>query len=201
MRVEGRRSSARAVPCGLAASGDYAHGVAERVIVAGLERAAKDRQSVTAEGEPFQDEIDGVVVRHSVTHADERGTLTEIYDRRWGFTADPVEYVYCSTLRPGRVRGWVVHLEQDDRLFFVKGTAKLALYDAREGSETFGRVNVHYLGDHDRALVRIPAGVVHAVKNVGDDEVVFTNLPTRPYVHEDPDKYRFPLDDTIPHRL
>jgi dTDP-4-dehydrorhamnose 3,5-epimerase len=175
--------------------------VVSQPTVLGLERAVKDPQTVTSDGALVQDEIDGVLVRHSPTHADERGTLTEVFDRRWEFTTEPVGYVYTSTVRPNQVRGWVVHLEQDDRLFFVKGTAKLALYDAREGSGTFGRVNVHYLGDHDRALVRIPAGVVHAVKNAGDHEVVFLNLPTLPYAHEDPDKYRFPLDDTIPYRL
>jgi dTDP-4-dehydrorhamnose 3,5-epimerase len=162
-----------------------------------LEEAVRDRQTVTAYGESVQESIDGVLVRRSATHADERGTLTEIYDARWGFTEEPVTYVYATTVLPGRVRGWVVHLEQDDRLFFVKGTAKLALYDAREDSETFGRANVHYLGDHERTLVRIPAGVVHAVKNVGMDEVVFVNLPTEPYAHENPDKYRFP-DGAIP---
>jgi dTDP-4-dehydrorhamnose 3,5-epimerase len=165
--------------------------------VSRLEQAVRDRPTVTPYGESLQEPIEGVLVRHSVTHADERGTLTEIFDNRWGFTDEAVTYVYVSTVRPDQVRGWVVHLEQDDRLFFVKGTTKLALYDAREDSETFGRANVYYLGDHDRTLVRIPAGVVHAVKNVGTDEVVFVNLPTEPYAHEDPDKYRFP-DDAIP---
>jgi len=162
--------------------------------VSRLEQAVRDRQTVTPEGQALQEPIDGVLVRHAVTHADERGTLTEIFDDRWGLTDEPVTYVYTSTVRPGQVRGWVVHLEQADRLFFIKGTAKLALYDAREESETFGRVNVHFLGDHDRALVRIPAGVVHAVKNAGSDEVVFVNLPTEPYAHENPDKYRFAAD-------
>jgi dTDP-4-dehydrorhamnose 3,5-epimerase len=168
--------------------------------VSGIEHARKDQQTVTPEGERVQEQIDGVLVRHSPIHADERGTLTEIFDERWDFTDEAVTYVYASTVRPGRVRGWVVHLEQDDRLFFITGTAKLTLYDAREDSPTFGHANVHFLGDHDRALVRIPPGVVHAVKNVGDDEVVFVNLPTRPYDHEDPDKYRFP-ESAVPIRL
>jgi dTDP-4-dehydrorhamnose 3,5-epimerase len=168
--------------------------------IQGLEHATKDPQTVTREGELVQERIHGVQVRHAVTHADERGTLTEIFDERWEFTLDPVPYVYASTIRPGQVRGWVVHLEQDDRLFFVKGTAKVGLYDAREGSPTFGLGNVFFLGDHDRALVRIPAGVIHAVRNTGTDEVVFINLPTQPYTHDDPDKYRFPPDG-IPVRL
>jgi dTDP-4-dehydrorhamnose 3,5-epimerase len=48
----------------------------------------------------------------------------------------------------------------------------------------------------------IPAGVYHAVQNVGDREAAFVNLPSQPYQHDDPDKYRLPIDnDVIPYRL
>ena len=100
------------------------------------------------------------------------------------------------------MKGWVVHYEQDDRLFFSFGTAKVVLYDAREDSPTHQRINELHFGDNNRALLRIPSGVFHAIQNVGDGEVVFVNMPTRPYRHEDPDKYRLPLDnDTIPYKF
>ena len=111
-------------------------------------------------------------------------------------------YVYLVTLRPGSIRGWIVHLEQDDRLFLASGSIKVALYDAREDSRTVGQVNVFFGGTHDRALLSIPPGVFHAVKNVGHTEAVFVNLPSRPYLHEDPDKYRLPSDtEAVPYRL
>jgi dTDP-4-dehydrorhamnose 3,5-epimerase len=60
-------------------------------------------------------------------------------------------------------------------------------------------LNVFTLSDHQRAMVRIPSGVWHGVQNVGEGESVFVNFPTRPYVYEDPDKYRLPLNnDLIP---
>jgi dTDP-4-dehydrorhamnose 3,5-epimerase len=164
--------------------------------------AIKDVQTVTPTGKPTQELIDGVSVRHSVTQADERGSVTEMFDERWAFDERPVPYVYATMVRPGQCKGWVVHLEQDDRLFFLSGSGKLALYDAREGSPTFGFFNVFFLGDHDRGIVRIPAGVVHGVRNVGSGDLLFVNMPTRPYDHENPDKYRFPNDGgTIPHTL
>jgi dTDP-4-dehydrorhamnose 3,5-epimerase len=175
--------------------------VEESVTVVGIAGAAKDAQSVTCEGEPVGPSIDGVLVRHAVTHADERGKLTEIFDARWGFSDEPVTYAYFFTLRPERAHGWVVQPEWDDRLFFARGTAKLALYDTREGSPTAGLVEVRYFGDHDRALVRIPAGVARAVKNVGDDEVVFVNLPTEPYPQANPGSSRAVADAEIPYRL
>jgi dTDP-4-dehydrorhamnose 3,5-epimerase len=168
----------------------------------GLETAVKDPASVTAEGESLAELIDGVEYRRTRTHADERGTLSEIIDPRWGFTEDPLVYAYLATLRPGQVRGWVIHLEQNDRLFVFEGVIRIVLYDARTDSETYGRVNVFHFGSHDRALVSIPAGVYHAVKNVGDREGAFVNLPSQPYRHDNPDKYRLPLDnDVIPYRL
>ncbi len=179
---------------------DYAQDVQARVTVSELEKAVKDRQTVTPDGVAVQEPIEGVRVRHAVTQADERGTLTEILDERWEFTDESVPFVYLVTASPGASRAWVVHLEQDDRLFFFRGTAKVGLYDAREGSPTRGLANVHYFGAHNRALLRIPAGVVHGIKNVGSDEVVFINMPTRPYAHDDPDKYRFAADD-VPIRL
>jgi dTDP-4-dehydrorhamnose 3,5-epimerase len=164
--------------------------------------ARKVQQSVTREGESIQELIDGVRLRHAPTQADERGELVEVYDERWEFTTDPVVYSYFITLQPGAVRGWALHLDQDDRLFFAFGTLKVALYDAREESATLGLVNVFFLGNHDRALMRIPAGVWHAVRNAGSDDAGFVNLPSKPYDHADPDKYRLPIDtDAIPYRI
>ena len=170
--------------------------------IEGLEEVTKDRASVTPEGERLQELIDGVQLRRPPTQADHRGTITEVYDLRWGFTEDPLVYVYHVTIHVGQLKGWVVHREQNDRLFAYAGVLKIVLYDARADSATYGRVNVFHLGGHDRALVSIPAGVYHAVCNVGDEEGAFVNLPSRPYEHDDPDKYRLPLDnDVIPYRL
>jgi dTDP-4-dehydrorhamnose 3,5-epimerase len=170
--------------------------------IEGLEQTRKDSATVTADGDSLQDAIAGVELRRPSTHADERGTLTEIYDERWQFTDDPLVYVYHVTIRPGQLRGWVVHREQNDRLFAYAGVLKIVLYDARTDSPTYGQLNVFHLGGHDRALLSIPAGVYHAVCNVGADEGAFVNLPSRPYRHDDPDKYRLPLEnDVIPYRL
>lgn len=172
------------------------------VEIQGIDLARKDAATVSADGERLQDAIDGVDVRRTPTQADERGTLVEILDERWAFTDDPITYVYHVTIRPGQLRGWVVHRRQNDRLFAYAGVLKIVLYDARTDSPTFGRLNVLHLGGHDRALLSIPAGVYHAVQNVGEGEAAFVNLPSQPYQHDDPDKHRLPLDnDVIPYRL
>ena len=172
------------------------------VVVFGLDETRKDPQTVTRAGEPIQELLDGVRVRPAVTHLDERGSLCEIYDPAWGFTDEPLVYVYQTTIRPKQVKGWVLHLEQDDRLFFSFGDVKVVLFDGRVESRTFESLNVLHFGESNRALLRIPRGVYHAIANVGGSDVVFINSPTRAYRHEDPDKYRLPLDtDRIPYRF
>lgn len=125
----------------------------------------------------------------------ERLTCLVFPDPVWGS-------VYHVTVRPGSVRGWVVHRKQDDRLFFYAGVLRIVMYDARTDSTTHGSLNIFHLGGHDKALLKIPAGVYHALQNVGDHEGAFINLPSQPYQHDDPDKYRLPLEnDVIPYRL
>jgi dTDP-4-dehydrorhamnose 3,5-epimerase len=170
--------------------------------VTGLDVARRDAQTVTPEGKSLQDMIAGVRVRTATTHVDDRGTVCEIYNPEWGFTEEPLVYAYQTTIRPGQVKGWVLHLEQDDRLFFSVGDAKVVLFDGRIDSPTFEHLNVFFFGQLNRALLRIPSGVYHAIGNVGDTELLFVNHPTRPYRHGDPDKYRLPLDtNLIPYRF
>jgi dTDP-4-dehydrorhamnose 3,5-epimerase len=162
----------------------------------------KDVQTVTPDGALVAPLIDGVRVRPAITHPDARGTVCEIYNPAWGIHEAPLVYVYQTTIRPHKVKGWVLHREQDDRLFFSLGTVKIVLYDDRPASPTHRMLNEIHLSEYNRGLITIPRGVYHAMENVGDTDVLFINMPTRPYNHADPDKYRLPLDtDRIPYRF
>jgi hypothetical protein len=71
-----------------------------------LAAAAPDKQTVSADGKPVQGLIDGVSIREVPTHTDERGSLVEIYDPRWGWHPAPMVFAHCFTIRPGFVKGW-----------------------------------------------------------------------------------------------
>jgi dTDP-4-dehydrorhamnose 3,5-epimerase len=170
--------------------------------VIGAEALAKDSQTVTAEGRPLFEPIEGVRLRPAVTHTDERGTLCEMLDPAWGFDDSPLVYVYQASVLPGCVKGWVVHFEQSDRLFFSIGRIRVVLFDGRKDSPTFRRLNWFDVGELNRCLLRIPAGVYHAVQNIGSAEAFYFNMPSRAYRHDDPDKFRLPLNsDLIPYRF
>jgi len=153
----------------------------------------KDEQTVTPEGELVGPTIDGVVVRPANTIVDERGEIFELYDPAWGVLDAPLVYAYHILIRPGKVKGWVYHELQDDRLAVVSGAVRIVLYDMRDGSPTQGAVQEINLSERNRALVVIPRRVVHAVQNIGDVDATFVNMPSRPYDHVNPDKYRIDI--------
>jgi dTDP-4-dehydrorhamnose 3,5-epimerase len=162
---------------------------------------SKDVQSVTPEGVGLRPLLHEVVVRPSPLQVDERGELAEIWSANVNVGTEPVVHVYMTTIRPGKIKGWVMHKLQADRLFVVMGVTRWVLYDARADSPTHGQINDLVIGERNRAALRIPSGVFHAVQNLGTGEAAFVNLPTRPYDYADPDKYRLPLDtDQIPFR-
>ncbi len=159
----------------------------------------KEGQTVTPTGKSIKPMIAGVKLRPAITIPDERGTVCEVYNPVWGFSDEPLVYIYQVTIRPGKVKGWAAHHDQDDRLFISQGTLRIVLYDDRADSPTHKMVNVFFLGEVNRGLLLIPHGVYHAVENVGYTDALFVNAPTKPYDHTNPDKYRLPLEnDLIP---
>jgi dTDP-4-dehydrorhamnose 3,5-epimerase len=154
----------------------------------------RDSQMVTRDGRPVGRLPAGVQLHELVTHADERGTVCELYDLRWGIQADPMVFAYLFTIRPGLAKGWGIHREHHDRYAFLDGELELALYDERQDSPTSGLVATHVLSARNRQLLTIPPGVWHAERNIGSSDVIVVNFPTIPYDHSNPDKYRLPLD-------
>jgi dTDP-4-dehydrorhamnose 3,5-epimerase len=162
--------------------------------------ATRDASTVSTSGESRMVVPDGVIFRDAVTHVDDRGSLCELFDPRWGWSHEGLVYAYVTTLRPGMIKGWGMHLEHEDRYFILYGELEVVLYDDREGSPTRGLVSTIYLTELRRGLMNIPEGVWHAIRNVGNKDVTVINFPTKPYDHENPDKYRLPIDtDQIPH--
>ena len=154
----------------------------------------RDSETVTAAGERLAALPEGVILKDLVTHTDERGTVCELYDLRWGVNSDPLVFAYTFTIRPGAAKGWGVHREHEDRYAFLSGELELVLYDARDDVSTSDLEARLFLSDRRRQLLVIPRGVWHAERNVGAVDVVVVNFPTIPYDHTNPDKYRLPLD-------
>lgn len=162
----------------------------------------RDIQTVTPQGESIQQLPAGVTFHDVNTHVDERGTVCELFDPRWGWHKDPLVFVYSFTLRPGMIKGWGLHEKHEDRYFILQGEMEVVLYDERPNSPTFGLVAKLVMSEYRRRLMNIPAGVWHANRNIGQKDVVIVNFPTIQFDHANPDKYRLPLDnDRIPYKF
>ena len=159
----------------------------------------RDTQTVDAQGRRLHRLPEGMVVRDLITHVDERGSVCELFDPRWGVSPDDMVFAYTFTIRPGQAKGWGLHREHEDRYAFIDGELELVFYDAREDSATAGEQSRLFLSHLHRKLLIIPRGVWHAERNVGAVDVRVVNFPSIQYDHESPDKYRLPLDtDELP---
>ena len=159
--------------------------------------AVRDKQTVTPAGKKVASIIDGVVVLAPVVHVDHRGRLFEFFSGVDHFWAEPLVFGHISSIRPHCVKGWGLHLNKNDRYTLVSGEVLVALWDARLDSPTHGLVQRVYLAPDSVRQVLIPAGVWHAIINIGIDEAFIMNMPTQPYDHASPDKVRLSVGSPV----
>jgi dTDP-4-dehydrorhamnose 3,5-epimerase len=163
---------------------------------------SRDSATVDAKGNSLAKVPHGVTFRNAVTHFDDRGSVCELYDERWDWHSAPLVFSYIFTLRPNRVKGWGMHMHHEDRYIVLRGEMIVVMYDSREDSPTKGLVSQVHLSEWNRRLMNIPIGIWHVNWNPGSTEALVNNFPTRAYDHDNPDKYRLPIDtDQIPFKF
>ena len=117
--------------------------------------------------------IDGVVRVPLRRFNDEGGAMTELMrvdePRPEGLEGFRMAQMNYSVLQPGVVKAFHVHREQTD-VWFVppEDRVLLQLSDVRADSKTVGHHVRWMLGDGRTEFVRIPPGVAHGCRNVGD---------------------------------
>ncbi len=151
--------------------------------------------------------IDGVIWKPLRKYHDPRGWLCELFRH----DELPPEFhpvmAYISMTEPGIARGPHEHVDQADFFCFLgPSNFKMYLWDIRPHSPTYLAQQTDVVGaDKPMALV-VPAGVVHAYKNVGGAPGLVFNCPNRLYKgsgrkdpvdeirHEEDPHSRFQLD-------
>jgi dTDP-4-dehydrorhamnose 3,5-epimerase len=124
--------------------------------------------------------IDGVEVVPLKYFNDPRGWLAEFY-RDDEISVRPV-MGYVSLTHAGVARGPHEHRDQADVFVFMgPSDFRVFLWDNRPAAKTFGRVMRFEAGAAWPARVVVPAGVVHAYKNVGSLDGLVINCPDRLY--------------------
>ena len=133
--------------------------------------------------------IEGVKIKKLKVIPDERGRLMEMLRCDDDFFTK-FGQAYMTAAYPGVVKGWHYHKIQADNMTIIKGMMKVVLYDDRKNSKTYKEVNEFFVGEHNPALIHIPAGVMHGFKCISETEAICINIPTEPYNYEKPDEYR-----------
>lgn len=131
------------------------------------------------------DWIDGEIAGCDLTplkkFADDRGWLAEVFRQdELDESAYPV-MGYLSMTKPGVERGPHEHADQADMFVFFDGRFRVYLWDTREDSPTNGVRWILELGRDTPATLLVPAGVVHAYRNVGASDALIFNCPNRLY--------------------
>lgn len=99
-------------------------------------------------------------LRALTTHADDRGSFTELFRDEWGLPVAPVQWNAVHSAE-GVLRGVHVHTRHADVLTVVAGRAAIGLHDLRPGSATEGRAAIVELTGDDMATIAMPPGVAH----------------------------------------
>lgn len=112
--------------------------------------------------------IHDVIIHDLMKFQDKRGWLMELFRRDEIAKEFLPAMAYISETEPGVARGPHEHKEQSDLFCFIgPSTFRLYIWDARQHSPTFGSRMVLEVGEKKPQVVIIPAGIVHAYRNVG----------------------------------
>ena len=115
------------------------------------------------------------------SHGDQRGFFREVVrcDNDW-FSSEGLDWLPFgqwshSKMTQGVVKAWHYHHIQTDWWYVPVGVIKAVIYDNRESSPSFGKLEEYYLGDEDAsvedintkpaaAVLKIPPGVLHGCR-------------------------------------
>ena len=123
--------------------------------------------------------------------ANERGHLVEV-QRNDDENYPGFGQAYITLTLPGIIKAWYRHRDQTDQIAPVSGIARTVLYDSREDSPTYGKILEVSLCETEPVLLRIPPGIWHGHKAIGEKPVHLLHLNTIPYQFDNVDEERLP---------
>jgi dTDP-4-dehydrorhamnose 3,5-epimerase len=94
------------------------------------------------------------------THADARGSLTEIFRDEWCEGFHPCQWNVTFS-HANVLRGVHVHYKHSDYLVLLQGRISVGLHDARSGSQSYRTSCVTEIESNEMSVLRIPAGMMH----------------------------------------
>jgi dTDP-4-dehydrorhamnose 3,5-epimerase len=127
---------------------------------------------------------------------DDRGYFLEVARFGQGLLAGfPAESTQISAALnyPGIIKAFHYHRFQTDYWVAAAGLLQVALVDLRTNSPTFGAKNTLYMGSLRPWQLKIPPGVAHGYKVIGNEPSVLVYVTNR--IYNPKDEGRIPYND------
>jgi dTDP-4-dehydrorhamnose 3,5-epimerase len=157
-------------------------------------------QNSRSEFPGFKTEMNGVLITPLRKLVNERGHLMEVQRH------DDVHYpgfgqAYITCTLPDVIKAWYRHQDQVDQIAPVSGMAKTVLYDSRVDSLSYGKILEVFLDEREPVLLRIPPGIWHGHRALGEKPAYLLHLNTIPYQFDNVDEERLGSDSSeIPYQ-
>jgi len=137
--------------------------------------------------------IEGVEIKELVTYNDERGFFREVIRQTDSFFSEGFGQWSHTKTFTGVAKAWHIHQKQTDWWYVALGTIKVALYDARPDSSTYGELMELLLGDQNPPKVlKVPPGVAHGYRVLEGPAHLFYLTS---HMYDPADEGRIPHDD------
>lgn len=138
--------------------------------------------------------IADVIVENPKCFIDERGKLMRMV-RKDSSLFDSFAEVYFSVVNPGVIKGWKEHFEMTQLFSCPTGQIKLVLYDNREKSSTYQKIQEVYFGEEEHKLIKIPPQIMYAFQCISEKPAVIVNCTN--LIHNPEESKQTPLENSI----
>ena len=119
---------------------------------------------------------------------DERGWLLKVMKQE-DIVNRALGEIYITAAYPGVIKAKHYHKYTNEWFCVIKGKGKLVLQDP----SSLERKEI-VMGGSRFITVKIPSGIVHAIKNIGEETMYLLAVADRPYNPQNPDTYPYELN-------
>ena len=132
--------------------------------------------------------MERIEIRELNRFEDDRGWLLKILTLK-DLGQNTFGEIYITSAYPGVIKANHYHQHTNEWFCVIKGKGKLVLQDptSRERKEVV-------MGMGSFLTVKIPKGIAHAVKNIGEDIMYLVAIADVPYNPQRPDTFPYDID-------
>ena len=137
--------------------------------------------------------IEGTLISKLETNLDSRGFFREIIrfpkDKSLKSSAGQLSH---SLVNKGIIKAWHGHVYQAQWNYLVNGSFKVALYDNRKNSKTFGEHHIFEISENKPIIYYFEPGILHGYKCIeGPANIIYCTSGT----YDLSDELRIDLDN------